>query len=132
MEDTLMKTAFVISERGTCSRRHVGALVADERGTVFSWGYNGAVSGVPHCKPHEDFNPCEVSEHAERNVLYWCARKGIATEGLTMYSTDAPCHGCARAIVQCGIVRLVYSREYRHVAGLKLLGEAGIEVSHYV
>lgn len=131
MDDILMQTAFTISQRGTCSRRQVGALVADERGTIFSWGYNGAVSGVEHCKPHNDYQPCEVSEHAERNVLYWCARKGVSTEGLIMYSTDAPCHGCARAIVQCGISRLIYSREYRHLAGLNLLAEAGIKVNRH-
>src|SRR5688572_24369543 len=105
--DVLMRTAFVVSSRGTCSRRQVGAVIADERGTIASWAYNGALSGLPHCEPHNDYQPCETSEHAERNALFWCARTGRSTDGLRMFCTDAPCHACARAIIQCGLKSVV-------------------------
>lgn len=47
------------------------------------------------------------TEHAERNALYYCARYGISSNGLTMYLTWFPCADCARAIVQAGIRALV-------------------------
>jgi len=32
-------------------------------------GYNGALSGFPHCDAHNDYQPCETSAHAERNAI---------------------------------------------------------------
>ncbi|MPM79618.1 hypothetical protein SDC9_126657 [bioreactor metagenome] len=45
-----------------------------------------------------------------------------------MYVTDAPCIECAKLIIQAGIKRLVYSKEYRVEDGINLLKRAGIEV----
>lgn len=128
IETILMQTAFIIAERGTCSRRKVGCVLADDRGTIVSWAYNGALAGMAHCEPHSDYQPCEVSEHAERNAIYWCARRGVATAGLNAYCTDSPCHGCARAFVQAGIKSVHYARMYRLTSGLDLLTAARVMV----
>jgi len=66
--------------------------------------------------------------HAELNALLKMARMGVACEGATMYVTDSPCFECAKAIIQAGISRVVYDREYRITDGLDLLREAGVEV----
>ena len=131
MTDVLMYAAQDISLRGTCSRRRVGAVIADDKGAVVSWGYNGAVRGLPHCEGHEDYRPCEVSEHAERNAIYNACRRGIPIEGLRMFCTDMPCHGCARAIVQTGITELTYDRDYRLTAGADLLVAAGVQLNKW-
>lgn len=123
-----MQIAFTVSKRGTCSRRQVGAVIADSRGVVLSTGYNGALSGLPHCDPHDDYQPCHVSEHGERNAIYWAARRGVALEGASLYTTDCPCYGCSRGIIQAGIKRLVYCRPYREEEGLLLLLAANVEV----
>ena len=128
MTDVLMTAALAVSQRGTCSRRQVGAVIADSNGALVSWGYNGAVRGLPHCEGHDDYRPCEVSEHAERNAIYNACRRGIAIQGLRMYCTDLPCHGCARAIVQTGIIELTYWREYRLTSGADLLNAAGVQL----
>lgn len=126
-----MSVAYTMAARGTCSRRQVGAVIATDRGVILSTGYNGALSGMPHCAPHDDYEPCTTSEHAERNAIYWAARRGVPLEGTLLYSTDAPCVGCARAVVQSGIVRVVYDRPYREDQGLVLLLAAGVEVEKY-
>jgi dCMP deaminase len=127
-----MRTAFVIADRGTCSRRQVGCVLADDRGTIVSWAYNGALAGFAHCEPHTDYQPCETSEHAERNAIYWCARNGIKTDGLNAWCTDSPCHGCARGLVQAGIKSVTYARVYRMTQGIDLLIAARIHVQPYI
>jgi dCMP deaminase len=131
IEDTLMRVAWAFSERGTCSRRQVGSVIADDRGVILSTGYNGALTGFPHCAEHYDYEPCETSSHSERNAIYWAARRGIALEGMQVYSTDSPCVACAKAMIQSGIVRLTYQRPYREDKGLLLLMAAKVEVVRY-
>lgn len=46
-------------------------------------------------------------EHAERAAIYQAARYGVPLVGGTMYCTWAACADCARAIISCGIVRLI-------------------------
>jgi dCMP deaminase len=48
-----------------------------------------------------------VTEHAERNLIYFAARHGVRTEGLGIATTLYPCADCARGIVQSGMVELV-------------------------
>tara|TARA_Y100001938_G_C8086406_1_gene432322 strand:- start:1766 stop:2272 length:507 start_codon:yes stop_codon:yes gene_type:complete len=76
-------------------------------------------------------------EHAERNVLYKAAKLGISTQGLTMYCPWYSCSDCARAIIQCGIKRVIGHKEYFDRTpdrwkescgiGIKMMQEAGIE-----
>ena len=59
--------------------------------------------------------------HAEANLLMFCAKKGISTEGADMYVTLSPCIGCANLILQAGIKRLFYKECYRDTSGLDKL-----------
>jgi len=45
-----------------------------------------------------------------------------------MHCTDSPCLSCARLIINAGINRLVYAREYRITDGVRLLQQAGLTV----
>lgn len=128
LDETLMEIAYVWSRRGTCSRRQVGCVISDSRGVILSSGYNGALSGFSHCGPHEDYQPCDVSSHAERNAIYWAARRGVALEGSQIHVTDACCPACSKGIVQSGITRVVYDRPYRENVGLLILQAAHIEL----
>lgn len=130
--DSLMSTAFRVAESGTCSRRQVGAIIVKPRIGVVAWGANGALNGFKLCTPHTDHQPCPTSEHAERNALYMCCREGISTVESVLVSTDAPCHGCARGIIQAGITHVVYARSYRENQGIDLLRLAGVRVTHHV
>lgn len=134
--DMLMSMAIVASQRGTCSRLRVGAIVS-RNGRIISTGYNGAPSGLPHChhgitliqNDGQDVTPgCKVAEHAERNAIAFAARYGVALEGAEMHTTHAPCIDCARSIVNSGIRRVTYQIPYRLSAGVELLASAGLEI----
>jgi dCMP deaminase len=66
--------------------------------------------------------------HAEANAITKLARSHNNSDGATIYVTDSPCIECAKLIIQAGIKRLVYSRQYRLTDGIDLLKRAGIDV----
>ncbi len=66
--------------------------------------------------------------HAEQNAIIQAAKFGISIDGATMYTTHCPCITCAKMIINAGIKKVVYGREYADKRGLELLKEAGIEV----
>ncbi len=82
-----------------------------------------------------------VTEHAERDVIFQAARKGIETTGATLYCPWFACPDCARAIILAGIRRVVGHRAtYQRTPerwrepiaqGDQMLDEAGV-VRDYV
>jgi deoxycytidylate deaminase len=52
------------------------------------------------------------ASHAEMEALLSCARRGVATKGLMLFTTTFPCHNCARHIIGAGIKKLFYIEPY--------------------
>ena len=124
-----MKMAHAASERSTCYRGNVGALVV--KGTdILSIGYNGAEAGEPHCTGHTcQLTPagsCSKSIHAERNALMRC--DPADSMGADLYTTASPCRLCATLIVDRWIARVIYGTFYRDVRPVDLLVNRGILV----
>lgn len=128
-DETMMQVAEAMSQRSTCLRNRVGAVIAHE-GRPVSVGYNGVPSGMPHCTPETcgPNHPCTDTVHAELNAVSFSARYGIPTKGATLYCTLTPCRSCADAIIQAGIKRAVFKDPYRDLSGWNRLRECGIEV----
>lgn len=118
--ETFLKVAEIMSERSTCSRRKVGAvLVQDNR--IVATGYNGSPPGEEHCVDggcprgqftHDeipkdaDYNqfPC-TAVHAEANAII---RAGHAlTKGAAIYVTENPCQQCTNLIRGAEIERVI-------------------------
>jgi dCMP deaminase len=135
-----MGMAQLAAVRGTCSRLRVGAAAALD-GRVLVTAYNGAPSGMPHCdhtcictRPEvihpmcPSHKPCTTAVHAEANLVAFSARHGISLLGTDIFTTDSPCVSCSQLLVNTGISRMVYAREYRDTSGLVLFEEVGILV----
>ena len=116
-----MKIAEVVSQRSTCIKRKVGAvLIKDSH--IISTGYNGAPSGFKHCTSEtcvrQNLNSGEKPElchgiHAEVNCIVQAAIHGTSIKGdTTLYSTTFPCMNCLKLIINAGIKRLVYREGY--------------------
>lgn len=128
-----MKIAFAVSERSTCDRAFVGCvLVLDKR--ILTTGFNGSPSGQPHCDEAGHLlvdGHCVRTIHAETNAIIQAALHGVSTRGATCYVTHFPCINCAKVLVNAGIVRLVYSIEYRvDPIALQFLRDAKAEIFH--
>lgn len=126
-----MKIAFTVSERSTCDRAFVGCvLVRDKR--ILTTGYNGSPTGQAHCDEAGHLmveGHCVRTIHAEMNAIIQAALHGVSTRGATCYVTHFPCVNCAKALVNAGIVRLVYSVAYRvDENALNFLQAASVEI----
>lgn len=119
-DETWLKVARIITERSTCSRRKVGAVLVSEN-RIIATGYNGAPPDKPHCVDggcprgqftHDevpkdfDYNavPC-VAVHAEANAIIRAGWAG--TKGATLYVTEPPCRQCQNLIDGAEIGRVV-------------------------
>lgn len=122
-----LRMAKIWSENSYCERRKVGALIVRDK-MIISDGYNGTPSGFENVCEDENNVTKPYVLHAEANAISKIARSSNNSEGSTLYVTDSPCIECSKLIIQAGIKRVIYGREYRITDGIDLLKRAGIEV----
>lgn len=123
-----LRMAKIWAENSYCKRRQVGALVVKDQ-MIISDGYNGTPSGFNNvCEENNVTLPYVL--HAEANAITKLARSSNNSDGATLYVTDAPCIECSKLIIQAGIKRVVYARNYRLDDGIRLLKQANIEVEY--
>lgn len=127
-QDYFMEVVASTAKRSTCTRHQVGAvLVRDNR--IVATGYNGVLPNVPPLQGL-DAEGNSHTVHAEANIIAFCAKYGIATEGCTLYISLSPCEKCSELIVQAGISRIIYLDKYRDETGLKILKNNGVVSNH--
>ena len=136
-DEYFMKIAFLVAERATCLRHHVGAIIVKDR-RILTTGYNGAASGVKDClelgclrnamniKSGEKHEVCRAI-HAEQNAIIQAGLHGTNISGGTLYCTHDTCIICAKMIANAKIARVVCSGNYPSEDAQKLLAEAGIK-----
>ena len=122
-----LEMAAIWAKNSYCTRRQVGAILVKDR-MIISDGYNGTPSGFENVCEDENGVTKPYVLHAEANAITKVAKSHNSSDGATLYITDSPCMECAKLIIQAGIKRVVYAREYRIIDGVGLLRRAGIEV----
>lgn len=134
-DEMFMQIAHVVAKRGTCPRARVGAvLVNNEFNCIVSIGYNGVLSGKPHCEDvgcTMESGHCKHAIHAEMNCL---DRSIIMKMGqdFTLYVTHKPCEKCMRQIhLENCVSRVVFDIPYRH-NGSDVWEEGGVTFEHFI
>lgn len=126
-----MTQATLLSLRSTCTRLSVGAVIVRDR-RVIAGGYNGSVSGDVHCIDEGCYlveGHCVRTIHAEMNAVLQCAKFGVATDGAEVYVTDFPCLQCTKMLLQSGIIKINYLRNYHNDQyAVELLKRKNIEI----
>ena len=121
-DEYFFKFADLASERSTCLRRKVGAVIV-KNNMVISTGYNGAPKDVPHCEdtgcireklktPSGEKHELCRGVHAEQNAITQAACNGINISGADLYCNTKPCVICTKMIINAGIKRVFYKIEY--------------------
>jgi len=133
-----MKITSDISERATCVKRQVGAIIVINH-HILATGYNGAPKGMAHCTdktclrktlniPSGERHELCRGLHAEQNAIIQAAVHGVKIVGSDLYCTYQPCVICVKMMINAGIKRLVYRGNYPDDLALELLKDSGMEV----
>lgn len=115
-EKYFMEITELVASRSTCDRAWVGCVLVNSSNRIVSTGYNGSVSGNPHC---DDVGHtmrdghCIATIHAEMNALLYCAKEGISVKDCSAYVTHFPCLNCTKALIQAGIKKIYFKNDYR-------------------
>jgi len=89
----------------------IGAVIVGNNKQIISQGYNGFFRGDID-ETRENYLDREIKYkriiHAEANAIYNALHNGAQIKGSTLYVWGLPtCSSCAKAIIQCGIKRVV-------------------------
>jgi dCMP deaminase len=126
-----------VAERSTCTRAKVGAVIVRDK-NILATGYNGAPAGMPHCLDvgclvYSSRTPSgEVEEncfrtiHAEINAIAQAAKNGASIRDADIYITHTPCIHCVKVLINTGIRRIFYEREYKRATIEELVRGANI------
>lgn len=91
--------------------RKVGAVIV-KNNQILSEGYNGTFAGDDNnCKDLNGHTKPDVI-HAECNAIMKCTKKGISTDGASIFITCSPCWDCSKLILLAGIKEVYYIEEY--------------------
>lgn len=138
-DEYFMGMAKLTSQRSTCLRRKVGAVIVKDK-HIIATGYNGAPRGLSHCAElggclREELNVPSGQRHelcralhAEQNAIIQAATLGQSIEGASIYITHQPCSICSKMIINAGIDRIIVDEGYPDELATNLLEEAGIKV----
>jgi len=133
-DEYFLQISDLVASRATCPRLKVGAILVKDR-KIISTGYNGAPKGIPDCTEVGCLmrdGHCVRTVHAEMNAVTQAAFHGASASGATLYANWLPCYNCAKTLINAGIVKIVYRREYRpDPETRKLLRQAKIQLVRF-
>lgn len=134
-----IKFAKFMSEKSTCLRRKVGAVIMKGQ-VVLSTGYNGAPDPAASCSdcggclrknlnvPSGQRHELCRGVHAEQDAINKAAKQGISINGATLYCTTFPCSMCAKSIISSGIKTVYYTEDYPDELAKELFSYTDIEL----
>ena len=129
-DQAYLKMALEWAKLSHCKRKQVGALIV-KNGMIISDGYNGCPSGFENNCEDENGETKWYVLHAEANAILKVAKSTQNSKGATLYLSMSPCKECSKLILQAGISRLVFLKEYKDKSGIDFLKKANIEVVHF-
>jgi dCMP deaminase len=112
-------------------------VIVDTDMQIVSTGYNGCPflmtncgdGGCPRCnsnaKEGESNDKC-FCIHAEENAIIVAGR--VRARGCSLYVTTYPCVLCAKMVVQAGIKKVFYYKDYASKISKQFVSESPLEL----
>lgn len=139
-DDYFMNIAHIVANRSNCIKQKVGAIIV-KNNRILSTGYNGTPSKIQNCIDGEcpRCNSDDISQgeqldkcfciHAEENALLEIGK--TLSANATLYTTVYPCLLCSKLMIQCGISKVVYDRDYNTEHTDYILSKGKIQVEKW-
>ena len=129
-----MDIAIRVSQESRCINHKVGSIIVKDD-KILAIGYNGTPSNFDNvCEFKDDSGMLKTKPevlHSESNAISKIARGTESSNNATLYVTLSTCIECAKLIIQSGIIRVVYLKEYSDISGIELLKKANINVNKF-
>jgi len=118
-----IKNALITEEKKSlCLRKQIGAVVV-KNDKIIGVGHNGNSKNIPPCsvigcaKEYFKFRPGLRNELctgicAEQRAIIDAIKNGHNLKGAELYSTYSPCVSCSRYMIEFGIKKVYYKKEY--------------------
>lgn len=141
-DEYFMGIALFSAQRSKDNSTQVGACIVNDEKKIISVGYNGMPIGCcDDDMPWEREGECSLDTkypfvcHAELNAILNSNCNSL--RGATLYVTLYPCNECAKAVIQCGIKRVVYmGNKYADTESVKasamMFDKCGVSVEQYI
>ncbi|MES3004952.1 MAG: deaminase [Patescibacteria group bacterium] len=131
-----MKAAIQVLPKSPDWWRQVAALIVDSKGDSLAIAFNRHMPDEyvtyafsdPRLYANAGEKGKSCAMHAERGVIAECARRGLATEGASVYVTTFPCEDCAREIVAAGIKKVFFKDGYSVLNATEVLREGRVSI----
>lgn len=143
-DDIHMNCAYLYDMKSKDESTKIGAVVVDDENTVRAIGFNSFPRGINDFMPERQEKPHKYFyfAHAERNSIYNSARTGTGLKGCRIYTPWYPCSGCAIAIIQAGIAKVILDGNATDkalntkwteeaIASKEMFTEAGVNVRYH-
>lgn len=139
-DEYFMGIAMLSAQRSKDPGTQVGACIVSPEKKILSMGYNGMPTGLsddemPWAREGEPLKTKYLYVcHAEFNAILNSGAHNL--EGATLYVTLFPCNECTKAVIQCGIKRIVYLEDKYSdtdsvIASKRMLDMVGIRYEQY-
>ena len=123
MKQIYMSMAFLLAKRSSCRRLAVGCVItSSDLEQVYSVGYNGNAKGLKNNCDSNQVGNCGCI-HSEINALIKCS---VKDKNKVVFITDMPCITCSKVLINSGLSKLYYNREYRDKSGIEQIKSCGI------
>lgn len=138
-----MSLVSLVAMKSKDQKSNHGAVIVGVDNEIKSTGYNSFIRGLDDNVKERQERPEKYywMEHAERNAIYNAALNGISLKNSRMYISGLPCTDCIRAIIQCGIKKIIVFRRWNDIESekwiedsirtLQMIKETGIELEYY-
>lgn len=101
-------------------------LVKDSQ--IISQGWNGTSAGEDNTCKDSNGHTLDNVIHAEMNCLCRCTKKGISTEGSSLFITHSPCFNCAKMIYLSGVKEVYFINKWKDEKPIEYLKSHGIKI----
>jgi dCMP deaminase len=134
-----MSLAYAIAQGSKDIHTRVGSVIVGKDQEIISMGWNGFPRGINDSIEERYSRPTKYlyTVHSEINSILNAARIGVSCKRATLYTTLFCCNECAKAVIQAGIVKVVYAErkenwEESFKISEEMFSEAGVEVEKWL